>query len=145
MCSFFIVQAEGACTIAGALGGAGGQWGGVVCRCPPCPLASLHPPSSPPALPPTQLQPLPLPHAGFLSIYMRAECKKSCQRCMPDSQAEAPQAPVVARPPSPACDKAPDAGTACAFFFSSLAVRAARGKPGSGCSQRPVSERHTAP
>ena len=59
---------------------------------------------------------------------MRSECKKSCQRCTPDTQTEAPPAPVVARPPSPACDKAPDAGTACAFFFSTLAVRLAGGQ-----------------
>lgn len=60
--------------------------------------------------------------AGFLSVYMRSECRKSCQLCIPDSPTEAPKAPAVERPPEPACDKAPDAGSACPFFFSSLVV-----------------------
>lgn len=74
LCSFFIEQAEGACTT-----------------------------------------------AGFLSVYMRTECRKSCGFCTSDTSTEAPKAPTVERPPEPACDKAPDAGSACPFFFSNLA------------------------
>lgn len=54
---------------------------------------------------------------------MRTECRKSCGFCTSDTSTEAPKAPTVERPPEPACDKAPDAGSACPFFFSNLAVR----------------------
>lgn len=64
----------------------------------------------------------PMRCAGFLSVYMRSECRKSCQLCILNSPAEAPKAPAVERPPEPACDKVPDAGSACPFFMSSLVV-----------------------
>ncbi len=59
-------------------------------------------------------------------MFMRAECRKSCQFCTPDAPTEAPAAPVVERPPEPACDKAPDAGSACPFFFTNLVVSSGR-------------------
>ena len=54
-------------------------------------------------------------HAGFLTVYMREHCQKSCGLCV---NATAPSPPATT--PAPPCNMYPDTGIACTFFFTNL-------------------------
>ena len=114
MCSFFRAEAEGACTTQGELAGGGSGRAGSMPGC----AAARH---SPQLLtqPSPSLLPFP-PPAGFLTVFMAMQCQKTCGLCTPDGGQAAPAAPPVELPPAPTCDKQPDTGSACPFFFQSM-------------------------
>eukprot|EP00887_Chlorella_sp_A99_P007580 scaffold28.g7580.t1 len=57
--------------------------------------------------------------SGFAVLYVRTLCAKSCHICTQDSSA--PVLPSPSPSPTPTCAMEPDTGTACQFFFDTLA------------------------